>query len=686
MSWGVASRSRRDIGTRDSPWGGADPGRVRLRTPGALAAGLLGVTVVAAVVSVALETANGGATDNSGGAGAAVVVGVLLVFPVVGALVAWRRPSNAVGWLLLGAIGALAVGSVTHAWAVQALRVADRPSFGGGAAAWVSTWAMGLGFGLLPFVVAVFPSGRVAGRWRRYAVRVAAIALGLVTVAQAFAPDVLDGVSSSVRPIANPLGVASWRGLIGAVTGVCGGVLGVFALLASGDLLLRAWRGPEDERRALQWFALSVLLIPASFFVGEVAQAAFQLGGIFGCAVTLGIALLRDELFGLSAFARRVAIAGLLTGAVLVAYVLVVAVVATLTSAAGPVPPVAAAAVVAIALGPLRARLQRGVDRLLFGARHEPARVLGDLGERVASTPTPDAVLPGVVETVAEALRLPYARIDVAAVTVASHGSPVARTTSLPLVYGDETLGTLVLGHRSPEESFRPDELALLRQLAVQVGGAVRAVALTEGLRRAREDAVRGREDERRRLRRELHDGLGPALAGLALQVDAALAASDPAEAERLLEAMRASLRTSVGEVRRIVHDLRPPALDDLGLVGALREQARALALGHDLRLSLDLPESATLPAAVEVAVYRIASEAMTNVVRHAGASTCRVRLFVDGAVELDVVDDGRGRSGAGEGVGLASMRDRAAELGGTCVVEAASPGTAVHVRLPVRL
>jgi signal transduction histidine kinase len=208
-------------------------------------------------------------------------------------------------------------------------------------------------------------------------------------------------------------------------------------------------------------------------------------------------------------------------------------------------------------------------------------------------------------------------------------------------------------------------------------------------LQRARETLVAAREDERLRLRRDLHDGLGPTLAGAALKVEAAenLLASDPTAAGELLERSRAEIQVAVSDVRRLVYGLRPPALDELGLVGALREQGERLSVGSArIEVEVEAPETlTTLPAAVEVAAYRIALEAMTNAARHARAGTCRVALRVDGALELVISDDGDGLPDVFRaGVGIASMKERAEELGGTCSIRRTGRrGTTVHARLP---
>ena len=260
----------------------------------------------------------------------------------------------------------------------------------------------------------------------------------------------------------------------------------------------------------------------------------------------------------------------------------------------------------------------------------------------------------------------------------------------LPLTYGPETVGQLVLAPRGPGESFAKSDLRLLEDLARQIGIAAYAVRLTADLQRSRERLVTAREEERRRLRRDLHDGVGPQLAALTLKLETARRklAADP-DADALLSDLGDRTRAAVADIRRAVYDLRPPALDEFGLVPVLRETAAQYGQnGPGIRV--EAPENLPpLPAAVEVAVYRIVGEAITNVVRHAEARTCVVRITLDeGALRLEVSDDGVGIGrDRGAGVGLRSMRERAEELGGVCTVEPVpGGGTRVNARLPLEM
>lgn len=268
-------------------------------------------------------------------------------------------------------------------------------------------------------------------------------------------------------------------------------------------------------------------------------------------------------------------------------------------------------------------------------------------------------------------------------------------TVALPLVAQGEAVGELRLVLRPGERELGPADRRLLGDLSRQAGIAVQATRLTTDLRgltvtlqHSRERLVTTREEERRRLRRDLHDGLGPALASVTFKVEAArnLLRRDPARADALLASVAEQTQGTISDIRRLVYDLSPPALDQLGLVAALRQYAVGLDTGT--QVGVDVPDDLpSLPAAVEVAAYRIALEATTNALRHAAARHCVVRLAVeDTALLVEVCDDGRGLPEQPRaGVGLHSMRERAAELGGVCAVEPrADGGTVVRARLPL--
>jgi two-component system NarL family sensor kinase len=336
--------------------------------------------------------------------------------------------------------------------------------------------------------------------------------------------------------------------------------------------------------------------------------------------------------------------------------------------------------------------VQRAVSRLLHGRRDEPYAAISTLGRRLGEAMAPTRVLPVIVETIGDQLRLPYVAVeltDAPGEPAAVHGAPDAGLAlRLPLVHAGERVGTLLIGARAHGEPLADADRQLLEDFARRASAAASAVALSIEIQRARERLVTAREEERRRLRGDLHDGLGPTLAGAVLTIDAArrVLATDPETADALLDRAAASVEGTVADVRRLVYGLRPPALDQLGLTGALRQHAAALT-GTDLDCEITAPDPLPpLPAAVEAAAFRIAQEALTNVARHAHAGHACVTIAVGETLQLEVDDDGCGVApDRHPGVGLTSMRERATELGGSFKL-AARPGggTSLRVELPL--
>lgn len=415
--------------------------------------------------------------------------------------------------------------------------------------------------------------------------------------------------------------------------------------------------------------------------------------------LSMGFAILRSRLWDIDIIINRTLFYGALTGCVVVLYILVVGTLGAIFQARGNfLISLLATGLVAILFQPLRGWLQRAVNRLVYGERYDPYTVLSRLGQRLEATLAPEAVLPTVVESVAQAFKLPYTAITLKQehefAIVASYGEAQANLVHLPLVYQGEQVGELLLAQYSTSETFTPGDRRLLDDLARQAGIAAHAVLLTADLQRSRERLVNTREEERRRLRRDLHDGLGPTLAALNLQAGVIrnLISSDPAAADALVVEWRTELRAAIANIRRLVYELRPPALDELGLVGAIREGAGHYSIqqSNGLQISVEAPEALPpLPAAVEVAAYRIAQEGLANIVNHAQAHTCRIRLSVSETgtrLELEISDDGIGIPEEHRmGIGLISMRERASELGGTCIVGPTDTGgTRVLAQLPL--
>ena len=630
-----------------------------------------------------------------------VMPAVGLAYTAVGAFILSRRPSNRIGLLYcLGA--AVAAAFLAEQYAVHALLVEPGNLPGGTWAAWLATWLRVPGH-LLPWtlLLLLYPDGHPPdSRWRPL-VCLAAGAVAVATVLAALAPAGVD--SPALR---HPAGLEIPTRLAGVVQAVCVLGLGPLCLAA---LLVRFRRSMGLSRTQIRAFvavATAVVLVPLAVAVAvrigvAVPLGAYQAAGLItlmGLPVATMFAVVRHRLYGLRVNVNVLVNRMLVYGSVLiVAITLYWMIVGTMTALISGDPGLGPAVIAAVAVATvghqLRKRVQAVVDRLLYRQRNYDYRVLSALGERLQSTLGTDAVLPAVVETIATALKLPHVAMSVGsledATMTAAYGTPRENCVVLPLVHQREVVGRLHLAPRSSEEPFDAADRRLLDDLAGQAAVVAYALRLAADLQRSRERLVTAQAEERRRLRRDLHDGLQPALSGISLGLDAVRNIMGPdSTVEELLARLKDELEVAVADLRRLVYDLRPPALDELGLVGALRQQAARFALSPDAPdVVVDAPSGlAGLPAATEVAAYRIAQEALENVRKHAQARCCTVVLAHDqGQLELEVRDDGVGPgSGDRVGVGLLAMRERAAELGGTCSVEAGpDEGTCVRARLP---
>lgn len=350
--------------------------------------------------------------------------------------------------------------------------------------------------------------------------------------------------------------------------------------------------------------------------------------------------------------------------------------------------------VAALLFQPVRDRLQRTATRYLYGDRDDPARVLGELGRRLETVGDSAEILPSVVDTITRSLRVPYAALALregdSYRIAAQQGTVSDHLLTLPLIYQGKTVGEMRVGQRTSADPFDERDENLLKTLARQAGTAVHTVQLTRDLQRSRLNLVTAREEERRRLRRDLHDGLGPTLAAQIFRVGAIRnnLYKNPAKSDELLAGLEAAIDSTLADVRRLIYALRPPLLDQLGLLGAIDNHISTLDVSFDITQTL--PD--TLPllnAAVEVAAFRICQTALDNVAQHAQASQCDVRVWVE-ATELciSIVDDGVGIGQyALNGVGLTSMRERAEELGGTFAIATVQPhGTRVYAAIPIEM
>lgn len=346
----------------------------------------------------------------------------------------------------------------------------------------------------------------------------------------------------------------------------------------------------------------------------------------------------------------------------------------------------------ALTIVPVSRWLHSHVNDLIYTQDDNLYRLPVMINQQLRGMKNPQVTMPQVVETLGVMLHLPYVALEFGREGQQRFwfGAPLNQVTinEIPLHYLNQPLGTLLVSNRAANRSLSPGDQVVLQESAQQIGIALYVAQLTDVLQTSREQIIIAREEERRRIRNNLHDGLAPALASFQLQLGAIrrLIPQKPAQAEQMIVELGAELRQATADIRRLVYDLRPPLLDELGLIKALNNVRLA---GGSLQLDVMAPDPMpTLSAATEVAIYRIAIEAIHNVVKHAQATTCTIRIAIEAeTLILTIVDDGQGLpAGNPNGIGTQSMRERAAELGGTFAIQPAEPvGTCLEVRLPWR-
>jgi signal transduction histidine kinase len=606
---------------------------------------------------------------------------------IVGASAVRAAPRNVVGWLLLVSGVCMPVGIAAFLYA--------RAAFDGGHDLPIVSWAGWLdGWPWVPAQLAValfapllFPDGHLPSiRWRPLVVVNLTVCATLM-LSTLFDPHLLDWPNRT-----NPTGLPGATGELAHQVMLGIALVAPLTLAGAVGFELRARRQTDHTAMAtMSQVRPAVWLLTASWWSCLLLAAAgaptiyalpLESLGMVAVGVTCWIAIRRHGLFDARLVVRRAVVYGALTGCILVVYVLVAVALTGLGASHATAP---AALVVAILVAvPLRDRLQTAANRLVFGLRDDPVASLLALGDQLERAAAIDDVLPAAARSIQQTLRLQQVTIldgDTVAAQAGALGEGDAM--HIPLLYAGERVGTLIACQVDSDAPLDAERRNLLAGIARPIAAALRTIALSRDLTAAHERLVSATEEERRRLQRDLHDGLGPALSSAVLGVSRAhaLLASRPDAAAAQLEQLTGLLQQAVADVRRLVYDLRPAALDQLGLVGALDEHARSL--GHfQVTGPDDLPP---LAAATEVAAYRIALEAMTNAVRHARASHGEVTLSLDDGLRLEVRDDGAGLPHAYQaGVGITSMRERAAQLGGTCDVRTApTGGTVVSAWLP---
>jgi signal transduction histidine kinase len=690
------------------------------RSAAVLATGGALLTAVLLAAAWTLAVANGDANVLNSTFGPDLVVPLSVA--AVGAIVVSRRGSNPIGWLFLACGVVDAVRAASAEYAIRGL-MASHALPAAGWMAWLGNWVLSLIFptGGLLFILLLFPNGHVLSpRWRILG-WAAAVFTTVVVVESWFDPAPIS-LSSTVRPATNPIGIPGLH-VVGQVNGVAW-FLGLLLLACAGvGVVIRYRRSAGDERQQIKWFAYAVaafiLAVAASFAIPD-SYAAFNIAIIFGVGVAMPVAILlavlKYRLYGIDVVVSRTIVYGSLAALITGVYVGIAVGVGTLVGSGGKPNlglSILATGIVAIGFQPVRERLQRLANRLVYGKRATPYEVLSEFSGRVAETYAADDVLPRMARVLQEGTGAETATVwlrnedELRPVATSPDGEGVHDPLSLqdgalPEVPGatwavavrhhDDILGALSVVKRRGE-TLTPIEEKLVGDLAYQAGLVLRNVRLTsdlqarlDDLRISRQRLVSAQDEERRRLERNLHDGAQQNLVALKVKLGLVemLAVKDPAKAGAMLEQLKSDADEALQTLRDLARGIYPPLLADKGLVAALQSQARKATLP----VTVDADGISRYAQDVEATVYFCVLEALQNVQKYAEASEATVRLrHEDGALRVDVEDNGKGFDvrAAVRGAGLTNMGDRLDAMSGTLSIDSApGRGTRVCVTLPV--
>ena len=656
---------------------------------------------------------------------------VNLATAIAGALIVTRQPKNPIGWLLMfiGLSGLL--NSAAQDYSVLANTVRRKTLVGGTFAAWLGSWLFLPGITLLvTLVLLLFPDGHLPSpRWRPVAwVSTATVVVGSLGLAVGALPR-----SSSFKVDSGGVITSSSRLADTQALGIFAFAMGLVCVAA---LVVRFRRSRGQERQQLKWFTYGGVLFATGLAVsvGTVIgpgqnsppdwASTFEQLTSAAIPVAIAIAVLKYRLYDIDVVISRTLVYGSLAAFITAVYVGIVVGVGTLIGSRGQ-PNLAlsiiATAIVAVGFPPVRERLQKVANRLVYGRRATPYEVLAQFSERVAETYAADEALPKMARVLAEGTGAEHATVwlrtgavlhpaavwpgplhgNGSSLSLAERGIAIATGRDLPAIQGEdravavqhqgELLGALTVSKRQGE-SLSPIEEKLLDDLAHQAGLVMKNVGLTaellqrfEDLRASRQRLVAAQDEERRRLERNLHDGAQQNLVALRVKLGLVemLVEKDPARTKQTLAELKADTDEALETLRDLARGIYPPLLADQGLVAALESQARKATLSVEVEAS----GVGRYPQEVEAAVYFCCLEALQNVQKYAAAQTAVIKLDgTAGGLAFEVTDDGQGFDDLSvrRGAGLTNMTDRIDALGGRLeVTSTPQRGTRIQGSLP---
>jgi signal transduction histidine kinase len=694
---------------------------VSTRAAARLARGIPVCSLGLVAASLALLILDAKAIDSIGTADLPFFLNAVIA-AVLGALIASRRPRNPIGWLLLAISASQAVSMTGSLLAMRGLLSGAGVGGWVGVSAWIANWSGVLGSMLLGFLVLFFPDGHLPGpRWRWLARVMVVVCIGSLLVTM------LSTASTSLSPrlpsVPARMVIPALSGFVNAANAVINSVaFSLVFLFPIASVVLRLRRAVGAERQQLKWFAYTAaiaigvataggLLGTFNAGVGDtIANLGFGLGIIVAVPATIGLAVMKYGLYDIDMFISRTLVYGSLAVLITAVYVGIAVGIGALVGSGGK-PNLAlsilATAIVAIGFQPVRERLQKITNRLVYGKRATPYEVLSEFSGRVAETYAADEVLPRMARVLQEGTGAESATVWLRGHTelrpaatfpdrLARHDTVPMRNGTLPEVpdatrlvevrHQGELLGALSVSTRRGE-TLTPIEEKLVDDLAHQAGLVLKNVGLSadlqarlDDLRASRQRLVSAQDLERRRLERNLHDGAQQHLVALKVKLGLAemLLGRDPEKAVATLEQLKGDANEALETLRDLARGIYPPLLADQGLVVALESQARKATVA----VAVEAVAVERYPQDVEATVYFCVLEALQNVQKYAGAAQVIVRISAAGdTLRFEVSDDGAGfdTATARKGAGLTNMADRLEALGGALAVSS-QPGAGTTI------
>ena len=684
------------------------------RTASRLAWGACSVAFLSAVVAIPLKVRNGDFISLS-------ELAQYMAFgsiAVVGAFVASHRSDNPLGWIYLGIAVTMILGAgVSQDYARYASFTNPGAVRGGQIAEWLSNWMWVPPFGVLvTFAFLLFPDGHLPSRRWRPVAWFAVVAI--VAMAVSFALQTEDYTDGLGRSTANPYSSPGVASFFDGARQFAALALILCATLSVASLFVRYRRGSRDERQQLKWliFAAAALVafmaLPVEHGNGTWTDAIMGVLLAF-VPIACGIAILKHRLYDIDVVLNRAVVFGALAVFITLVYVGIVVGIGSILGGgdhANAGLQIAATAVVALAFQPVRRRVQRFANRLVYGRRATPYEVMADFSHRMAGTVVVERALPEMAEAAARGVGAVAGRVRLflpgggeRVVTWPADAPASMPTRSIEVRHHGEPIGEIAVT-KAPGDALRPAEDALLEGLAAQAGLALHNVRLTyelearveelaiqaDQLKASRQRLVTARDAQRRGLERDIREGPRHTLAGIAAGVDRAgkLASTEPTAAAEELDRLGEQANATLEGLRDLARGIFPPLLGDKGIVAALDAHIRKVGVRATLEVAPGLADL-RFDDRTEACVYFCCLQALQNVVRHAGDTPAIVRLSAGPQVlTFEVVDRGTGFDPAAtdRGMGLQIMQDRVDALEGSLeVVSAPGAGTTVTGRIRAR-